>query len=126
VWRFLTVEWRNCGTDGNNVFPKLIVPESISYIRPLIRVSAAWVFLLILSLGLSSSVSAQDSSPGGLQVHIIDGEGAAYALGSRATRGVTVQITDEIGRAVDGATVSFMLPAVDPAGPSAPDPELKS
>jgi hypothetical protein len=45
-----------------------------------------------------------------LQIHIIEGEGAVYALGARATKGVTVQVTDETGKPVDGATVSFRLP----------------
>ena len=33
-----------------------------------------------------------------------------YAIGSRATRGVTLQVTDETGKPVEGAAVSFRLP----------------
>lgn len=34
----------------------------------------------------------------------------AYAPGSRATRGITVEVTDESARPVAGASVSFQLP----------------
>lgn len=40
----------------------------------------------------------------------MEGEGAVYALGSRATRGITVEVTNETGKPVDGVTVSFQLP----------------
>ncbi len=43
-------------------------------------------------------------------MRVLDGEGVVYALGSRATRGLTVQVTDETGRPVEGAAVSFRLP----------------
>ncbi len=48
--------------------------------------------------------------PSILEVRVIEGDGAAYPIGSRATRGITVQVIDEVGRAVDGATVTFQLP----------------
>ena len=47
---------------------------------------------------------------------LTEGDGAIYAKGSRATRGLTVLITDETGRPVEGATVSFSLPADGPSG----------
>ena len=50
------------------------------------------------------------SSPAALQIQVLEGEGATYALGSRATRGVTVLVTDETGKPVSGATVNFILP----------------
>ena len=46
----------------------------------------------------------------------MDGEGAVYPIGARATRGITLQVTDETGKPVDGATVSFMLPEDGPGG----------
>jgi hypothetical protein len=58
--------------------------------------------------------AAQD--PAILQIHVVDGEGAVYPIGSRATRGITVQITDETGAPVDSATVSFHLPEDGPSG----------
>jgi hypothetical protein len=57
---------------------------------------------------------AQD--PAILQVRVVEGEAAVYALGSRATRGVTVQVTDETGKPVEAATVSFRLPEDGPTG----------
>lgn len=46
----------------------------------------------------------------------MEGEGAVYPIGSRATRGVTVQVTDETGKPVDNAAVSFRLPDDGPTG----------
>lgn len=55
-------------------------------------------------------------NPATLEIRVVDGEGAAYTVGSRATRGVTVLVSDESGRPVQGATVSFSLPAAGPGG----------
>jgi hypothetical protein len=55
-------------------------------------------------------------TPSILTIRVAEGDGAAYAIGSRATRGVTVLVTDETGRPVEGATVSFTLPAEGPGG----------
>ena len=46
----------------------------------------------------------------------MEGEGAVYPIGSRATRGVTVQVTDETGKPVDSAAVVFRLPDDGPTG----------
>jgi hypothetical protein len=54
--------------------------------------------------------------PSVLQVHVIEGQGSVYPAGSRATRGITVLVTDEAGRPVSGALVSFTLPADGPGG----------
>ncbi len=51
-----------------------------------------------------------------IQLHVVEGEGAVYAAGSRATRGITVQVTDETGKPVEAAAVSFRLPADGPGG----------
>ncbi len=45
-----------------------------------------------------------------LQLRVLEGDGAVYAAGSKGTRGITVQVTDETGRPIEGATVSFTLP----------------
>ena len=63
------------------------------------------VFPLLLAAGAGW---AQD--PALLQIKIVEGEGAIYATGSRATRGITVQVTDETGKPVEAASVSFRLP----------------
>jgi hypothetical protein len=51
-----------------------------------------------------------------IQLRVIEGEGAVYAIGSRATRGITVQVTDETGQPVEAAAVSFRLPDEGPGG----------
>ena len=51
-----------------------------------------------------------------VQLRVVEGEGAVYATGSRASRGITVQVTDETGSPVDGASVSFRLPDQGPTG----------
>ncbi len=45
-----------------------------------------------------------------LQIHILEGEGSVYAPGSRAARPLTVEVTDDTGKPVAGAAVSFHLP----------------
>ena len=56
------------------------------------------------------------SDPAILLIRILEGEGAVYPIGSRATRGVTVQVTDETGKPVDSAAVVFRLPEDGPTG----------
>jgi hypothetical protein len=51
-----------------------------------------------------------------IQLRVLEGEGAVYGIGSRATRGLTVQVTDESGKPVEGASVSFTLPVAGPGG----------
>jgi hypothetical protein len=51
-----------------------------------------------------------------LQIKILKGDGLIHVAGSRAARGVTLQVSDEIGRPVSGATVSFRLPDEGPGG----------
>ena len=46
----------------------------------------------------------------------MEGDGAVYAIGSRATRGLAVQVSDEAGKPVEGAVVSFQLPSDGPGG----------
>jgi hypothetical protein len=45
-----------------------------------------------------------------VQLKVIDGDGVTYRTGTRATRGLTVLVTDETGKPVDMAAVSFRLP----------------
>jgi hypothetical protein len=66
-------------------------------------------------LPLSAQLASQ-SDPAILLIRIVEGEGTVYPIGSRATRGVTVQVTDETGKPVDGATVVFRLPQDGPTG----------
>ena len=68
---------------------------------------------------LLATILVQDNSsdnPAILQIRVIEGEGVAYPLGGRATRGVSVQVTDETGKPMEGASVSFRLPDDGPSG----------
>ena len=77
---------------------------------------------LVVTTGivLLGTILMQQLPPGNdptiLQIRVIEGEGVAYPLGARATRGVTVQVTDETGKPMEGASVSFRLPDEGPSG----------
>jgi hypothetical protein len=45
-----------------------------------------------------------------VQLKVVEGEGTVYRTGTRATRGLTVLVTDEAGKPVADAAVSFRLP----------------
>jgi hypothetical protein len=64
-------------------------------------------------MALSGPATAQVAI---LQIQVIEGEGAVHPPGSRSSRPLTVEITDETGRPVPGAAVSFHLPEVGPGG----------
>lgn len=51
-----------------------------------------------------------------LQIRVIEGEGAVHQPGSRSARPITVEITEETGKPVAGAAVSFHLPEDGPGG----------
>jgi hypothetical protein len=51
-----------------------------------------------------------------IQLKVIEGEGAVYRTGTRAPRGLTVLVTDEAGKPVQNASVSFRLPDSGPSG----------
>lgn len=63
---------------------------------------------------IATALRGQD--PAILQIKVTEGEGSVYAVGGRATRGLTVQVTDQAGKPVEGASVSFRLPDSGPAG----------
>jgi len=76
-----------------------------------------WLILrLACLLPPLEAAPATEGDPAILQIRVVEGEGASYPIGSRATRGITVQITDETGRPVEGVTVSFSLPSTGPSG----------
>ena len=70
----------------------------------------------MLAAILAATLTWGADAPSILTIRVAEGDGAAYPLGSRATRGVTVLVTDESGRPVEGATVSFTVPAEGPGG----------
>ncbi len=66
---------------------------------------------------LLAPVQGADSAPPVvIQLRVIEGDGAVSAVGSRATRGLAVRVTDETSKPVEGAAVSFQLPADGPSG----------
>ena len=78
--------------------------------NPLIRV------MRTLSVLLATSLLCRADDRGTLAIRVVEGSDAIYAVGSRATRGITVLVSDEAGLPVDGATVSFALPAEGSGG----------
>jgi hypothetical protein len=58
----------------------------------------------------STTAGIAVSDPLILQVQVVEGEGSSYLPGSRSIKGITVRVTDEVGRPVAGAAVSFRLP----------------
>ena len=74
-----------------------------------VRVCSAVAF----ALALSSTTTAQVAI---LRISVVEGEGAVHAPGSRSTRPLTVEVTDETGKPVEGAAVSFHLPDNGPGG----------
>jgi hypothetical protein len=62
----------------------------------------------MLCCALALAVSANASVI--VQLKVVDGEGVVYRTGTRATHGLTVLVTDETGKPVDMAAVSFRLP----------------
>lgn len=59
---------------------------------------------------------AAEDNPAILKIQVTEGEGVVYAVGGRATRGVAVRVTDETGKPMEGASVSFRLPDEGPGG----------
>jgi hypothetical protein len=51
-----------------------------------------------------------------VQLKVVEGEGMVYRTGTRATRGLTVLVTDESGQPVENAAVSFRLPEEGASG----------
>ncbi|HXM45109.1 MAG TPA: hypothetical protein VN924_27975 [Bryobacteraceae bacterium] len=51
-----------------------------------------------------------------LQIKVLEGEGIVHPPGTRIAHSLTVEVTDETGRPVAGAAVSFQLPPEGPSG----------
>ncbi|SRR5579871_3514522 len=73
-----------------------------------------WNWRGLLCCVLSWAVSANAAVI--VQLKILEGEGTVYRTGARATRGLTVLVTDENGKPVANAAVSFRLPDEGPSG----------
>jgi hypothetical protein len=73
-----------------------VLPQAIKSLRAIVG----------CALAFAVSASALQT----LQLQVVEGEGVSYRIGTRATRGLTVLVSDEAGRPVDMASVSFRLP----------------
>src|ERR1017187_1691415 len=51
-----------------------------------------------------------------VQIKVLEGEAAVHPAGARIPHPLTVEVTDETGRPVAGAAVSFQLPPEGPSG----------
>ncbi|HTS49590.1 MAG TPA: hypothetical protein VMH05_16670 [Bryobacteraceae bacterium] len=68
----------------------------------------------LLGCALAFAVSSNASVI--IQLTVVEGEGMVYRTGARAARGLTVLVTDEAGKPVPNASVSFRLPESGPSG----------
>jgi len=75
-------------------------------------VSQQWA-AAALAVALAGTATAQVAI---LQIQVTEGEGGVHAPGARLARPLTVAVTDETGRPVAGAAVSFHLPEDGPGG----------
>jgi hypothetical protein len=73
----------------------------------------SWPVVAVSILALGGAARAQIAI---LQIQVTEGEGAVHAPGSHATRFLTVEVTDETGKPVEGAAVTFHLPEDGPSG----------
>lgn len=69
--------------------------------------------LAALSVALAATATGQIAI---LQIQVVEGEGTVYVPGVRSAHAIAVAVTDESGRAVSGAAVSFHLPENGPGG----------
>jgi hypothetical protein len=51
-----------------------------------------------------------------IQIRVLEGEGSVHTAGAKASRPITVQVTDETGKPVPGVGVTFRLPEESPTG----------
>lgn len=71
-----------------------------------------WRVLLCCAL-IGSVLSA--ASPA-IRLKIVEGEGVTYRTGARATRGITILVSDATGAPIENASVTFRLPDQGPGG----------
>jgi hypothetical protein len=69
--------------------------------------------LAALGLAIAGTATGQIAI---LQIQVIQGEGTVHAPGVRSSHALSVAVTDEGGRPVAGAAVSFHLPENGPGG----------
>ena len=81
-----------------------------------LRAAAAVITCGLVAPPASAGFDPSDNSTVILQIRILEGEGGVHAAGTRSIRPLSVQITDETGKPVAGAAVSFRLPEQGASG----------
>ena len=76
---------------------------------------AGWLAVLTVAPGWAAEGS-ETQQIAILQIKVTEGEGAVHTAGSRSSRPITIQVTDEIGKPVEGVTVSLQMPTTGPRG----------
>ena len=77
----------------------------------MIQARLGLVVALVVALG--GAATAQIAI---LQIQVVEGEGAVHPAGTHPARFLTIEVTDESGRPVEGAAVTFHLPEEGPSG----------
>jgi hypothetical protein len=70
----------------------------------------------VACLPLWLPAQAAPQQPAGLEIRVLQGEGAVHQPGRRGSQPLVVEVIDEAGRPVEGALVSFRLPSIGPGG----------
>lgn len=86
--------------------------RAILCLRGSLTAVALWV---TLPPATSQPVDPATTAAAALQVQVLEGQGPHLA-GRKATRPLTVLVVDERGQPVEGAVVSFRMPASGPSG----------
>ncbi len=69
------------------------------------------------ALAVTAQTEGTGAQPGlGLRIRVVEGEKAEFRTGTRASRPLLVEVSDETGRPVGGVAVSFRLPETGPSG----------
>jgi hypothetical protein len=65
---------------------------------------------------LAASLAAAQVRDSSIEISVVEGNGERYAAGTRAYRGITVEVVDDQGTAVSRARVVFRMPESGPGG----------
>jgi hypothetical protein len=80
------------------------------------KAGAIFLRVVVLAALLMATCQPAVAQVAILQIQVSGGEGAVHGAGARDSRGIAVVVTDETGRPVEGAAVSFHLPDQGPSG----------
>jgi hypothetical protein len=86
------------------------------YRRTAFATSALLIRRAVALLTIYSFLPVPSNALAFLQIQVLEGEGAVHGTGLRAAKPLVIQVTDETGRPVGGAAVSFRMPEEGPGG----------